>query len=430
MVFPFFAALYYWLPCVSKRPLSEGIGRWVFGLMFLGVNVAFFPMHVTGLAGMPRRVYTYSADLGWDTLNLVSTVGAFMIAAGVALFLIDLARNFRFAIDHHAGNVWNAGTLEWLPTGRYAVRSIPKVTSREPLWDQPALAEEVEAGGYFLPGAPTGGLETIVGSPLEARPQYLLQLTGPSWMPIGSAAFTAAFFLLLTLKQVLPAFVCGAIALAMIVRWMWNTDPGPSHPPADIGDGIRLPVYMEGPASHSWSATVVLILVAIATYGAVVFSYLYLWTVSPKFWPAADAMPPLTYPLAAAALLALASGAIAYASHALNDDAKRSMAGALVVALVALCAAFGVDLYAMLETAITPRQSSYGAAVFTIISSQSFYVTIVVVMTLYTLCRAKAGLLDRVRRVTFDNTMLLVHYTVAQGAVGLAVVHGFPRLVA
>jgi cytochrome c oxidase subunit I+III len=430
MVFPLFAALYYWLPFVSNRPLSERIGRWVFGLIFIGVNVAFFPMHVTGLAGMPRRVYTYSTGLGWDTLNLVSTIGAFMIAAGVALFLIDLARNFRFAIEHHAGNVWKAGTLEWLPSGPYATRSIPKVTSREPLWDQPALAEEVEAGGYFLPGAPTAGLETIIGSPLDARPQYLLQMTGPSWMPIGSAAFTAAFFLLLTLKQVLPACVCGAIALAMIVRWMWDTDPGTSHPAVDIGDGIRLPVYMAGPASHSWWAAVVLVLVAIATYGAMVFSYLYLWTVSPKFWPAADTMPPLTYPLAAAALLALASGAIVFASRALDDGAKRSMGGALVVALVALCAAFGVDLYAMLETTIMPRQSSYGAAVFTIVSTQGFCVTVVVAMTLYTLCRAGAGLLDRVRRVTFDNTMLLAHYTVAQGAVGLAVVHGFPRLVA
>ena len=92
------------------------------------------------------------AGLGWDTLNLVSTVGAFMIAAGVALFLIDLARNFRMASEENAGNVWNAGTLEWLPTGNYSSRSIPIVTSRDPLWDQPNLADDVEAGRYYLPG--------------------------------------------------------------------------------------------------------------------------------------------------------------------------------------------------------------------------------------------------------------------------------------
>jgi cytochrome c oxidase subunit I len=108
MVFPLFAAIYYWTPYSSRHALSERVGRWVFGLMFVGVNVAFFPMHVTGLAGMPRRVYTYAPELGWDGLNLASTIGAFMIAAGVALFLVDFARRFRMSAESNAGNVWDA----------------------------------------------------------------------------------------------------------------------------------------------------------------------------------------------------------------------------------------------------------------------------------------------------------------------------------
>ena len=108
MVFPLFAAFYYWTPFASARRLSERLGRWVFGLMFAGLNVAFFPMHITGLAGMPRRVYTYGAGLGWDSLNMISTVGAFLIAAGMVVFLIDVARNFRLEIAN-AGNVWHAG---------------------------------------------------------------------------------------------------------------------------------------------------------------------------------------------------------------------------------------------------------------------------------------------------------------------------------
>ena len=121
--------------------------------MFVGVNVAFFPMHITGLAGMPRRVYTYPAGLGWDALNLVSTVGAFMIAAGVALFLYrPRAAISASTSSDNAGNVWNAGTLEWLPTGTTATRSIPIVTSREPLWDQPGSPSEVEAGPLLPAG--------------------------------------------------------------------------------------------------------------------------------------------------------------------------------------------------------------------------------------------------------------------------------------
>src|SRR5512145_1350219 len=92
MVFPLLAALYYWMPYTSRNALSERLGRWVFGLMFVGFNVAFFPMHLTGIVGMPRRVHTYLPGLGWDLLNLVSTIGAFMLAAGVALFLVDVAR--------------------------------------------------------------------------------------------------------------------------------------------------------------------------------------------------------------------------------------------------------------------------------------------------------------------------------------------------
>src|SRR3546814_3190073 len=74
-------------PIASRTPLSERLGRWAFGLMFVGFNVAFFPMHLTGLRGMPRRVYTYPAEMGWDGLNLVSTAGAFLLAAGVLVFL-------------------------------------------------------------------------------------------------------------------------------------------------------------------------------------------------------------------------------------------------------------------------------------------------------------------------------------------------------
>jgi cytochrome c oxidase subunit I+III len=183
-VFPLFAAFYFWAPLASSKPLSETLGRWSFGLMFAGVNITFFPMHITGLLGMPRRVYTYPAGLGWDELNLISTAGAFMLAAGVAVFMVDAARRFRPSIDDNAGDIWDAATLEWVPTGTYSVRSIPLVTSRDPLWDQPCLADDVEAGRYYLPDAPTGGRETIVTSPVDGLPQYIQQLPGPSWAPL------------------------------------------------------------------------------------------------------------------------------------------------------------------------------------------------------------------------------------------------------
>src|SRR3546814_2615255 len=126
-------------------------------------------MHWTGFAGMPRRVYTYLPNMGFDGFNLLSSIGAFTIGAGVALFVFDMARKFRMTQEENAGNVYGGGTLEWLPNGSYAARSIPIVKSREPLWDNPELGDQVEQGQWFLPGAPTHRRETIVTSPLRSE---------------------------------------------------------------------------------------------------------------------------------------------------------------------------------------------------------------------------------------------------------------------
>jgi len=429
MVFPLFAAFYYWIPYVSRNALSERAGRWVFGLIFVGFNVAFFPMHITGLAGMPRRVYTYSAGLGWDALNMVSTVGAFMIAAGVLLFLIDLARKFRMGGENNAGNVWNAGTLEWLPNGNYSNRSVPIVTSREPLWDQPNLAKDVEDGHYYLPGAPTGGRETIVTSAVEAKPQWLLQMPYPSWEHFIGAVFTAAFFLLLTFKLVAVSLVCGFIAIAAIVKWLWSLDPGPTHRPVPIGGGIELPVYATGPVSQSWWAMVILILVAASIFGCAIFSYLFLWTVSPEVWPAAASLPRAVHPLTAAVALIASTLCVAYASRALQRGRVVRVCLALGLASALMLGAFTIDLAALLDTRLRPSDSAYAAAVYLFVAIHGFYAALVVFMACFTIARGIARKLDRVRRVTFDNTMLFWHYTVAQTLAGLALVHGFPRLI-
>src|SRR5690606_8503928 len=244
MVLPLFAAFYYWLPMGSRRALSDRVGRWVFWLTFTGVHVSFLPMHLTGLMGMPRRVYTYLPARGWDLPNLISTVGAFLIALGVALFILDLIRNFRFTTGQDAGNVHGGGTLEWLPAGLYSARSIPLIRSRYPLWDDPDLARDVEAGRYFLPGVAVQGRETLVTSPLSAAPQYLQSMPGPSIWPVMAAVFTAGFFLILTIQLYAVAVVSGVLAVLSVLRWLWETDRPMPEPTADVGAGVRVPTYV------------------------------------------------------------------------------------------------------------------------------------------------------------------------------------------
>ncbi len=432
MVFPLFAALYYWVPYVGKRPLSERLGKWAFWLMFTGANLTFFPMHITGLMGMPRRVYTYADYAGWGVLNLLSTAGAYVIAAGVLLVVIDFARNFRMGPDN-AGNVWNAGTLEWLPSGNYSTRSIPIVTGREPLWEQPNLAQDVKDGRYYLPNAPTGRRETIITSAVDAKPQYLLLMPGPGWSPLLAALGTAGFFLLLTVKLVLPAVLFGVLAVVMVWRWLWTSDLGPAHPPVDVGGGIRLPVYVTGPASHSWWAMVVLVLVSGSIFGSLVFSYLFLWTVSPQVWPReGQPLASLAGAAVSAALLLASAALVAWANRrlGLQQRSQRPLQLALLGAVLMLCASLVAELRGHLASGLSPRESAYGAVVYMVVTLQALFVVIMALMGVYTAVRSASGLLDGMRRATFDNTRILWYYTAVQGLAGLLLVHGFPRLAA
>ena len=427
MVFPLFAGLYYWAPLVSGRPLSERLGRWACALMFAGLNVAFLPMHLTGLLGMPRRVHTYAEGLGWDGLNMVSTVGAYLLAAGILIVLVDLFLHLRTAGKVDA-NVWGASTLEWLPADDYGVRSIPQVESREPLWDHPGLAQEVDRGQHYLPFTATGGRETIVTSASAARPQYLLVLPGWSFLPVVAGAGTAAFFLFLTVKMIVPALVGGVIALAAIFRWMWDLDRGAISPPVDIGGGIRLPVYASGPVSHSWWAMVVLMLVDATIFASLVFSYCYLWSVNPDSWPpAGTSLPEVIWPARAALMWLAAGGLCAAARRMLEGGRSAVLSAALLAGLVLLSGAYVAELGGLLDSGLEPDTHAYGAVVWTFAAWQGLHVCIVLLMTAYTLARLWRGLLHRGRRVTFDNTRLLWHYTVAQGLAAIVLVHVVPR---
>ncbi len=431
MVFPLFAAFYYWAPAFSRTALSERLGSWVFWMMFAGFNIAFLPMHLTGLLGMPRRVYTYPAELGWGTLNMVSSIGAFVFAGGVLIFLLDLARRFRPSMTSQAGNIWNAGSLEWLSNDVYGARSIPRVVDRLPLWADPQLKKSVEDGRWYLPGTATGMRETVVTSALEAVPQYLLRLPGPGWTPLLAAVFTAAFFLILTVKLVVLASVCGVLAVAMILAWMWQSDP-PSAGRVEIGGGVRLPTYLSGPASHAWWAMIIVVLVAGALYLSFIFSYLYLWTVNRDQWPdvANGTLAAASGPALSAALLVASGVAIVLAGRIL-DRKWGSLPMTLCVGggLTALCSALASELCAQWATGWRPSASGHGALVAMNMVLQGQLTAAVVVMGLFAIACRMAGRLDVRRRVVFDNVAILWLYTIGQSLLGLLLIHGFPRAV-
>jgi cytochrome c oxidase subunit 1 len=132
-----FAGIYHYFPKITGRLMNETIGKWHFWLNFVGMNLTFFPMHFSGMLGMPRRIYTYDSGQGWDSYNLMSSIGAYMLAVATLIFIYNFfTSRKRGAIA--GSNPWHAGTLEWSipsPPPEYNFATLPNVTSRYPLWE-------------------------------------------------------------------------------------------------------------------------------------------------------------------------------------------------------------------------------------------------------------------------------------------------------
>jgi cytochrome c oxidase subunit 1 len=144
-IFGIFSGIYYWFPKMTGRRLGETLGKWHFWFFFIGMNLVFMPMHILGLEGMPRRIYTYASGRGWEIWNLVETVGAGIIAIGVLIFIVNFFVSIRKAATNEA-DAWDGYTLEWKtasPPPVYNFAEIPSVRGRRPLWDEkhPDLAD-------------------------------------------------------------------------------------------------------------------------------------------------------------------------------------------------------------------------------------------------------------------------------------------------
>jgi cytochrome c oxidase subunit I len=192
-----FAGMYYWWPKMTGRLLSEPLGYVHFWLTFIGMNLTFFPMHFTGLLGMPRRVYTYSHDLGVDGMNMASTIGAVILGIGMIVFVYNIWRT-RTKGAVAGPNPWGGATLEWSipsPPPVHNFDVIPTVTSRLPLWDS-APAPKTPPGHIHVPGGSWWPMVAAAGLPLMA----LAPLTHTLWI----------------------VFVGGAVLIYGIYRWAYE----------------------------------------------------------------------------------------------------------------------------------------------------------------------------------------------------------------
>ena len=224
-VFPLLGAITYWYPKFTGRMMAEGLGKVTFWMLFLGFQLAFFPMHLAGINGMPRRVYTYPAGMGLELPNMLSSIGSAVVALAVLLFVINMVKSLRVGA-HAAPNPWGGSTLEWAtacPPDRYNFQHIPMVSSVSPLWD----------AGEKLPvvhGLRVEDREVLLTTVMAAEPDVREASAEPSLWPFIATLATTIMFVgsIFSPWAVLVGAIPATIALT---AWFWPKSPEPDLEP-------------------------------------------------------------------------------------------------------------------------------------------------------------------------------------------------------
>jgi cytochrome c oxidase subunit 1 len=236
LVFGLFSGFYYWYPKVFGRMLNERLGKLNFWTMLVGFNLTFFPMHLLGIYGMPRRTYRYPSGFGWDTLNLIATIGGFLIAVSVLFFIVNaIVSRRRGAI---AGNdPWDGRTIEWSissPPPEYNFAEIPEIEARDDFWhykyteDDDGMLVPLPAGGADNAAATRAAAETAAAHHIHMPSPSIYPLVVALALPIlgYAAVFHSKWYAFLLLPV-------GAIILAFGV-YAWGIEPATA--PDDVSE--------------------------------------------------------------------------------------------------------------------------------------------------------------------------------------------------
>lgn len=430
MLFPVFAGLYYYYPLIDGRHMSDRVGRFAFWLMFCGFNIAFFPMHLAGLRGMPRRIYTYPAEIGWDWLNLISSLGALVLGIGMFAVVVDVTLHRRRQKRGEV-NPWNAGTLEWIsePEENWGMRSIPRIKSRYPLWDQKNLVAEIKAGEWYLADASEGKRETLVTSVLDGEPEQVLRVRGTAYVTIASAASLATVFVALTFKWWLVSVVAGVAFLAALIWWLWTgTGEIPEKEEKDIGRGVSLPLYVSGVKSTGWWAMFITMTGDSTAFASLVFGYFFFWTIHEDFTGGLSG-PGMVWPIVAMALFATAWAATLGAREANRRGGVRAARMLCLTGAILAATACAAALAGPWTTGMDPTAHVYPAIVWILAIWAAVHGGVGIIMQLYCLARSLAGRLTPQHDMELQNVALYWHFMLVTGVITFAVIGLFPEAI-
>ena len=372
-VFPIFAALYYWIPKIHGKMLSERLGKWNFWLMFIGFNITFFPMHIVGLLGMPRRIYTYPAEFGWQSYNLISTLGSYLLGLGILLFLL----NYFYTLwrgEEAPANPWQADSLEWATTSpppNYGFADLPLVRSRHPLWEQETLnpsdermARLVDALSHY----PLNWRGALTTTTIDALPQEVFRVAGPSIWPFVTALGIIIIFGAEIFSLRIAVALGALLLIGGLIGWHWPVDKVPAtDAELTFEQEHGIPVRPNGSriVAH-WAMNLMILLVAIAL-SCLLFSYFYIRIESPVWPPAGIALPNLLWPTISTLILVVSGGVLWWARRGIQQDKQRQLRFGLAGGFVLGLAALGVLAYDFWQLAFTHETHAYGSLFYTIV---------------------------------------------------------------
>jgi cytochrome c oxidase subunit I+III len=403
-VFPLLGAIYYWFPKITGRMMSERMGQWNFWLTIIGFNVVFFPMHLMGLYGMPRRVYTYLPGLGWDALNFISTIGVFILAAGVLLFVLNAFVSLRGG-EPAPDNPWGAGSLEWATTSPpqpYNFATLPIVQSRYPLWDAPTAAPS-----YVFEEYPERR-EVLGTSALDAEPEMRVILPGDSSIPFWTAVAVIAVFISAMFDDV-PVVMFSLISLALLAVWHWPRGEEWSMDWVKAGPETALPVatVLKGKTLKPplYYGMLLFIVIEAMEFLALIASYLYIRSYTADWPPGDTPLPDLLIP-GIATLFLLASAIPTYlGDQAVKKDDQRGLIINLILTIV-LEAVFLVLMLVNLQNVnYNWDQNAYASLYWVLIGAHLAFAAVMILENAYALVLARRGFYNSERHwgVTVDG---------------------------
>lgn len=423
-VFPMLAGIVYWLPHVTGRARIPRLGEAAFWLIFLGFHATFLLMHLVGLMGMRRRIETYDVSDGWTALNLLSSVGGFVMGFGFALFLADCLLQ-RVVNRRSQPSPWGGTTLEWAmatPPRSYNFTSLPSVTSRDPLAEEPDLPRRLARGEGFLATTRYGWRETLGVEGATGRITQIVVVPGNDARPVVLAAVTGSFFLLMLagLYWLTPLSLLAVAVLAW--RWAWDTGSRVEHGTLPIGQGEHAPPHFETMDTPGWWGSAFTLAANGTLFASLLFGFAFLWVVAPN-WPPPACLAPIGAE-AALGLLAMggASGGIWLARRALHRDAIARaqwlcIAGA-ACALLALGAAAAIPLGGKLPP-VTGH--AYAAASGALLAYLILHLALAALMLGFAAARLRAGFLSARRCHELAIIGQWTHYAAATGGLILIV---------